>query len=67
MRRLVAALGPNGNEIVQLARAEMDPARYAGFEPITAGPICATAGLAAVAILGILAAPVRLLRVFRPH
>ena len=66
MQRLVAALRPSGNEILQLARAEMDPACYARFEPLTAGPVCALAGLVAVAMLGILAAPMRLLRRVRP-
>jgi hypothetical protein len=66
-RRLVTSLRPGVDEIVQLVRAEMDPARYAEFQPITAGPLVAIVGLTAVALLGALCAPVRLLRVFRPR
>jgi hypothetical protein len=60
--RLVAALRPDGRELVRLVRSETDPDQYASFQPITAGPVVAVAGLMLVGVLGILAAPIRLLK-----
>jgi hypothetical protein len=63
--RAGAALRPSGKELERLVHAEMDPSRYASFRPITAGPVVAVLGLALVGVLGIVAAPYRLLRLFR--
>ncbi|HET9393799.1 MAG TPA: hypothetical protein VFO29_09825 [Candidatus Rubrimentiphilum sp.] len=60
--KLIAALRPDGEELVPLVRAEMDPARYSSFEPVTAGPVVAAIGLTLVAILGALLAPIRLVQ-----
>lgn len=61
MRRVIEALRPDAKELAGLVRAETDPARYASFEPITAGPAAAVASLAAIGIAGMLIAPIRLL------
>jgi hypothetical protein len=61
-KRLIAALRPDGEELLPLVRAEMDPKRYGSFAPITAGPLVAVLGLTAVGLLGMLSTPVRLAR-----
>jgi hypothetical protein len=63
--KLIAALRPDADEITAVARAETDPARYSSFAPITAGPAVAVAALTAIGILGIVLAPIRLLKHIR--
>jgi len=59
--RVLARLKPSAREIERLAFNETDQARASSFEPITPGPVVASLMLAAIAVAGIVCAPVRLL------
>jgi len=65
MKWLLTTLRPDPEAIMDVVHAEMKPARYSSFKPITAGPLVAFAGLATIGILGLLLAPIRLLKNFR--
>ncbi len=52
---------PTENEILELARREVDPARVGEFQPIVKGPYVAVIILAAVAVAAIPANLYRLL------
>jgi hypothetical protein len=58
----VAKLRPSGGELYRLVVMESDPAFANRFEQLTPGPALAIAGLAAIALYGVISAPLRLFR-----
>jgi hypothetical protein len=59
---VVAKLRPNGNELYRLVVMESDPAFANRFEQLTPGPVLAILGLGAIALFGVVSAPLRLFR-----
>jgi predicted membrane-bound mannosyltransferase len=60
LARVKKSLVPTDAEVVKLALRETDRAAYRDFTPITGGPLLAAVGLAAIGLLAVITAPLRI-------